>query len=535
LHQAQAGITVENKDGVMTTGAADSLIQFQPEGEQNKDKQYSGPFWNILIVDDDAEVHTVTRLVLRNRLLLGRGVHLLSAYSAREAREILSARNDIAVALLDVVMEADDAGLELIQWIRDELNNKLLRIILRTGQPGQAPEEEVINRYEINDYREKTELTRSKLLSTITTALRGYRDLCTIARDQAGISAILRSSPQLFASRSLDTFIVNTLQQLAGLLAENASVPAPPPSGFMACPRNGELQILAAGGRFSPTKGRRLDEVMPSLDKTGRELLQTVIQHGGLQTGSHTLATSLALQHNEHTVLYVDDLNIAPDHDPDLLRLFFANTTAALTNLRLFLELEERLDEKSILVREIHHRVKNNLQIILSLIDLSDPETDSRSLSGIRRRIGAMAVIHDRVSNINNEKHIDFLECAADIAADVAHACSIEDPALGIPTILSESSNFILPLETAVPCSLLIEEMLSTAIKTHQKESPILLTLEGSPTGHAIKICFQQLEGAGSCTDSELRLAQRLVEQLHGNPVELVCGPDNQRCLQCSF
>lgn len=132
----------------------------------------ANPGWPVLIVDDDEEVHAVTRLALRKMSFKERPLHLLSAFSAKEAETILRERQDIAVVLLDVVMETEDAGLRLSKKIREELGLKAIRIILRTGQPGQAPEQQVILEYDINDYKSKTELTSQKLFTTMIAALR---------------------------------------------------------------------------------------------------------------------------------------------------------------------------------------------------------------------------------------------------------------------------------------------------------------------------------------------------------------------------
>ncbi len=136
--------------------------------------------WRILIVDDDPGVHTVTRMVLRDVTFMGRTLEFLGAHSAAEALPIVEATPDIAIALIDVVMETDDAGLRLVEQIRGTLENHRTRIILRTGQAGLAPERDVILRYDINDYKEKTELTAQKLFTAIVTALRSYRDILTI-------------------------------------------------------------------------------------------------------------------------------------------------------------------------------------------------------------------------------------------------------------------------------------------------------------------------------------------------------------------
>ncbi len=121
--------------------------------------------WFVLVVDDDEGVDSITRVVLADVRYHDRLIMILSAYSASEAERLLRAHPDIAVVLLDVVMEFDDAGLRLVRVIRETMGNRKLRIILRTGQPGQAPERDVILGYDINDYKFKTELTSQKLFT----------------------------------------------------------------------------------------------------------------------------------------------------------------------------------------------------------------------------------------------------------------------------------------------------------------------------------------------------------------------------------
>ncbi|MDH5181989.1 MAG: PAS domain-containing protein, partial [Gammaproteobacteria bacterium] len=138
--------------------------------------------WKVMIIDDDEVVHQVTLLVLSDFKFQGRSVKIIQGYSGKECRSLLEEHPDTAVLLLDVVMESDNAGLETVSYIRENLKNRFVRIILRTGQPGQAPEREVISRYDINDYREKTDLTTQKLYTALTTALRAYSDLREIEK-----------------------------------------------------------------------------------------------------------------------------------------------------------------------------------------------------------------------------------------------------------------------------------------------------------------------------------------------------------------
>ncbi len=163
----------------------DDILVFEPEETDDIAIDTSlQEAWKIIIVDDEPAVHQVTQLALKNFVFDGKALTFFSAYSSQEAKELIAAHPDTALILLDVVMDSNDAGLQVVKHIREELENKRVRIILRTGQPGDAPEESVIINYDINDYKLKVELTRQKLITTTITALRSYRDF-TIIEEQS--------------------------------------------------------------------------------------------------------------------------------------------------------------------------------------------------------------------------------------------------------------------------------------------------------------------------------------------------------------
>ncbi|MBD2679806.1 MULTISPECIES: ATP-binding protein [Nostoc] len=138
------------------------------------DDELPAESWKILIVDDESEVHTATNIALTNFIFEDKSLSFINAYSASHAKQLIEQNSDIAIILLDVIMETDNAGLEFVQYVREVLGNQLVRIILRTGQPGHVPEKEIIFNYDINDYKTKTELTSQKLYTTMLTALRSY-------------------------------------------------------------------------------------------------------------------------------------------------------------------------------------------------------------------------------------------------------------------------------------------------------------------------------------------------------------------------
>lgn len=163
--------------------------------------------WTILVVDDEPEVHKVTQMALDNVVINGKNLKFVNAYSAAEAINVLKNTHDIAVAILDVVMETDDAGLLLIQTIRDTLKLSDMRIILRTGQPGHAPEEEVVINYEINDYVTKTELTRNRLLTSLCAAIRSYQQLKLIKDSKEFLKSLTVMNSRLIEQKSFVSFV----------------------------------------------------------------------------------------------------------------------------------------------------------------------------------------------------------------------------------------------------------------------------------------------------------------------------------------
>lgn len=174
--------------------------------------------WHILIVDDEPSVHDVTRLTLNRLELFGQPVKLHSAFSAAEARHLLESDTQYCLAFVDVVMETPHAGLELVEWIRNDRKNSAIRLILRTGQAGMAPESDVIRNYDINDYKSKTELTAQGLATCVFNAVRGYKDITTIGCQLAAFRLLIDTSAGLLKLDDLDLMASSALQGLLNIL-----------------------------------------------------------------------------------------------------------------------------------------------------------------------------------------------------------------------------------------------------------------------------------------------------------------------------
>ncbi|QLI82848.1 EAL domain-containing protein [Chitinibacter fontanus] len=188
----------------------DDFLVFANEDQPNS--ELALPPWAILVVDDDHDIHLSTSLVLKNTQLLGRNIELVHAYSAREAFDLLLKRHDFAIILLDVVMENDFAGLDLVAKIRGILGLKEVRIILRTGQPGHAPEPGIFNLHDINDYRLKTELTNNRLITALSAALRSYEQICSISANRRGLEMIVHTEAELMECTHFTDFAAAILK-----------------------------------------------------------------------------------------------------------------------------------------------------------------------------------------------------------------------------------------------------------------------------------------------------------------------------------
>ena len=350
------------------------------------------PKWKVLIVDDEKEVHTITKSVLASFSFQEREIEFFHAYSGKEAVEIIRQNPDIALVLLDVVMESDDAGLQAVKSIREELHNKTVRIILRTGQPGQAPEKDVIRDYDINDYREKTELTSGKLYSAVVSALRSYRDIVTIEQSRVGLTKIINASKALFTEKSLILFAEGVLTQVVSLLhlPVNKEEGAVNNTCFVTL-ENGEFSVLASMG-----KSNRISDDAAYLMYEAFEKKESFFK-GDVFIGFYESA-------NKKTILlYLEGCADLSDIDKNLLEIFSNNISIAFDNLCLN---NEMINTQSEIVRKLgeviesrsnetaNHvsRVANTAYILAKAYGLSEEEATKIKLASPMHDVGKVAI-----------------------------------------------------------------------------------------------------------------------------------------------
>jgi response regulator RpfG family c-di-GMP phosphodiesterase len=320
------------------TEKSDDLLLFQDD-EADRATIWAPGAWKVLIVDDEAEVHNVTRLVLGGFRYRNRGLEFLSAYTGAEAKAVLKANPDIAVILLDVVMEENDTGLKLVKYIREDMENRFVRIILRTGQPGQAPEERVILEYDINDYKEKTELTAQKLLTAIVSALRTSSDIATIEANRLGLEKIIEASENIFELQSMEKFSTGVLAQLISILDLNRNAIVCQASGFAAVNEKGHFNILAATGEYQPFVRHNVEEVVPP--KVYSQFEQAVKNRTSLFFDGKRYIGYFRSQNDSESVIYLEGCKELTEMDLQLVEIFFANVSIAFDNLHLNKEVED--------------------------------------------------------------------------------------------------------------------------------------------------------------------------------------------------
>ena len=299
--------------------------------------------WKVLIVDDEPDIHGVTTLTLGRLKFDQRPIKFLHAYSGQQAKAILNEELDIALVFLDVVMETDDAGLEVARWLRLDKKNQLTRIVLRTGQPGQAPEESVIIDYDINDYKEKTELDRKKLFTTTFAALRGYRDIMLVeearrfqANYRAGLERVIAASCHLYQQRNLHDFAHGLLQQVVALLQLEKSMLVSV-RGASAISGNDHYDVLAKIGEFDNEEQIFSPDLVEKLDPSRANRIthlfdDTYVGYFPSSTGKTSLFVLQGLR------------NIS-DIDTKLLEIFSNGVSIAFDNILLGQEITETQSE----------------------------------------------------------------------------------------------------------------------------------------------------------------------------------------------
>lgn len=294
--------------------------------------------WPVLVVDDDLDILAITRLALKDCHFSGRPIRLYFAQSAKEALELYQQVPEIALALIDVVMETDDAGLKLVQTIRNDLKNHTIRLIIRTGQPGHAPERMVIDTYDIDDYKDKTELTASKLYTTVRSALKSFRDLKMLQQSRRGLEMVLRAAPGMYLHPvdQPDQFFFDALGQIIRLCESTCTSLEPASNkqkniiGFIAALNTRETLEIRARWKWDEEDDAKLKVLTEELAKIKSDRAGLVILAEG------QVMLPLLVHHNILGIIYLKNIKNISENERSLLEVYAVQCAGAMENLRLY-------------------------------------------------------------------------------------------------------------------------------------------------------------------------------------------------------
>jgi response regulator RpfG family c-di-GMP phosphodiesterase len=406
-----------NNDTFQSTGEAEEPLAFAAETESLAESGIVP--WKILVVDDEEEIHKVTRLALASFTVLGRPLQLYDAYTGREAVELMRREPDIALVLMDVVMETEHAGLDAVQAIRNELDNRFVRIILRTGQPGQAPELEVVQRFDINDYKEKTELTTTKLYTVLQTGLSLYRELIAMDRNRAGLEQVIEATASLFNNQSLAQFQRGVLEQVSALLYARRDALIVTASGVATNTTERGLRVSAGTGVYRDCEGRLAEEI---LDGESLEHVHKALEGHSIEVGARTFVAYFATRlKSEHVVFLASETRFTPA-DVQLIELFCRNVAIALENLelhqdlvdsqrRLILLLSAGIEERSRTLHNHVNRVSAYAMLLGQLLGLPQEEQEALGMAAATHDVGKVGIpdtILNKPGSLTSEERVQM-------------------------------------------------------------------------------------------------------------------------------
>lgn len=393
--------------------------------------------WKIMIVDDEPAMHDVTRLALSGVSFAGRPLEFISCYSAQEAIAAIAEHPDTALMLLDVVMEHEHAGLDVARRVREDIGNQLVRIVLRTGQPGQAPERKVITDYDINDYKEKTELTASKLFTLLYASLRAYQHIMTIEQGKRGLAKVIEASADIFTLSSLDRFARGVLEQLGALLQINPGAvyvqerrPAQL-SGVAASFAGNHWQAIAGIGRYENADSDALTAV---LGEDRISLIERAAAQGGAIAENEDYVAYFVDRLGNRNVLLIEGIEELGKIERDLVELFVRNVSIAFENVYLHADLDETQREIIFLLGEAvearsqetgNHvrRVAEISRLLAEAVGMSEQEADLVKQASPLHDLGKIGVpdhILNKPGNLESDE-LAVMRSHADIGYKMLH------------------------------------------------------------------------------------------------------------------
>lgn len=359
-------------------------------------------YWNVLVADDDPDVFIITQLVIEGQTFLGKTIRVFQALNEAETIKELSSNREYCVLLLDVVMDTEHSGLDIIQQVRNVLHNDQLRIILRTGQPGSAPERKVITNYDINDYKEKTELSSTKLYTSVIASIRSYNDIKIIEQGQRGLEMIIKASQDILHHHSVQTLAEGILTQISLLVDHDNSAIIATSDGLYASNREtaSNFKILYGSGTYANHVGEHLYEILP---ENHINLVEQTIETHTSHYLDNIYVGFLKDEPETLDLILFKSPNVINELDQDILELFQSNFELAFKNIRLHEEittiqsdiifkLGDIVETRSGEVGNHVRRVAEQTYILSKLYGLDNEECELYKLASTMHDVGKVGI-----------------------------------------------------------------------------------------------------------------------------------------------
>ncbi|MBJ7556021.1 EAL domain-containing protein [Marinomonas spartinae] len=337
------------------------------------------PYYKVLSVEDDLDYQAALLTPMSSLKFNGKGVQILTANSAVSAATLLAQHSDISVILLDVVMETDTAGLCLVNTIRQELGNHLVRVVLLTGQPGMAPVKDIMNEYDIDDCWSKSELTHDHLQTIILSNLRTWHHLNTLREARQGLQFLVESTQRLAKRQDMIPYIQSVQKEITQLF--------PCHKGCVVCASNvknrlhlDQALVIAACGEFESFLHQPLNRISQN-----EALLAGMKQ--AFETRSHVFLEDKCVLYfaneelgdDEYIIIVTLSRRLA-GNETTLLKVMSENISVGFRNVALhgklselaYFDISSGMYNKNWLARELRHMSeldKQSAQLVMFQVD----------------------------------------------------------------------------------------------------------------------------------------------------------------------
>lgn len=512
----------------------DELFQFSPE--VTKDVVTSTQVWKVLSVEDDAHYQASLVNILDGFEVMGHQVQMLTASSAYRAAEIIADTPDLAVALLDVVMEHDEAGLQLVDTIRQVLGNSALRVILLTGQPGMAPFNDVMQRYDIDEYWQKTDITADKIRSVVAAHIRTWSAYHELESARKSLTMVVEASQELSRLSDLKSYSNLLLDKVAHII--NAAV------GGIICAQirdesdREQFEIVSHSGVFCPLCDEQV-QYLADLPSDYHTKLTPLIR-SAYQNRQHQFCDNLSVlyfeadkvEQSQHFIMIVESAHPLSRYHINLLQVFSENVNNGFNNILLC----NRLTELAYYDTELN--IPNRAWLVRFINQLTGEQRQNGLLMAVSIRD-----YHDLVLSIPSEAFNDlllqFYDAIDQQLTGKHHIARISDDSFAMiigkaqasdKSIWSELDHFKLSVQ-GIQLHIEVNNVFMDLALLEQETGEGILHLLGSSVQHGRKLQRNFMEYSHQFRSDIVarhQLLQGLNEAIDGHQLVLVFQPKVQ-------